>query len=469
MTVKACIITRYVICALAFAMPAFAYAQTLGITGEESTSIGIYIKDLHTGKVVVDHNAECNYVPASVTKTVTAASAMTLLSEDYRFETLARLRGTCHNNSSVWDGDLEIIASGDPTLDSGNFPGNGGMADSIASSLKAMGITTITGAIRLIDDDVPQQGPVDRWEKHDIVCTYGAGWYAFNWKDNIYRLNTTTDETVPHTPDLRIEKYRRRGGTELVRDFNSSLLSVYTPYTKKSNYVWSTMPCPWMAFEHALRQSLSDNGITIGHEYVCPPDVGDTNDMADIRTVYSRLSPTRDYMLSSMMHRSDNMYAEGILRSFAPGESRAEALAVEKELWSQRGIDLEKSSTLLDGSGLTRANRLSPQTIASVLEYMAQNEDLTRYMRLFPVSGVSGTMRSFMTDTPFKGRLAFKTGSVNGVQCYAGYVIDDTQSWHPTHIVVIMVNGFTCTRKQLKKAIQDYLAEQLQDIIIENE
>ena len=457
------------ICALVFAMPVSAYAKTLGIAGEESTSIGIYIKDLRTGEVVVDCDADRNYVPASVTKTLTAASAMTLLSEDYRFETLARLRGTCPNNSSVWDGDLEIIASGDPTLDSGNFRENGGLTDSIAVSLKAMGITTITGSIRLVDDDVPQQGPVDRWETHDIVCTYGAGWYAFNWKDNIYRLNTTSGETSPHTPDLKIEKHRRRGGTELVRDFNSNVLSVYTPHTKRSNYVWSTMPCPWAAFEYALRQALSDNGITIGYGYVCLPDTGDADDLADIRTVYSRLSPTRDYMLSSMMHRSDNMYAEGILRSFAPGESRDEALAVEKGLWSQRGIDFGNCSTLLDGSGLTRANRLSPQTIAGVLEYMVQSADSTNYIRLFPVSGVSGTMRSFMTDTSFAGRLAFKTGSVNGVQCYAGYVIDNTQSLHPTHIVVIMVNGFSCTRKQLKKAIQDYLSEQLQDIIIENE
>ena len=118
-----------------------------------------------------------------------------------------------------------------------------------------------------------------------------------------------------------------------------------------------------------------------------------------------------------------------------------------------------------DGSGLTRANRLSPLTLGNILEYMAQHKDSTKYIKLFPVSGVSGTMKSFMDEAPYKGRLAFKTGSVNGVQCYAGYVIDNIESCHPSHVVVIMVNNFYCTRKQLKKALQKYLLKQLNEII----
>ena len=93
---------------------------------------------------------------------------MTLLSEDYRFETIARLRGAQSSSPAVWNGDIEIIASGDPTLDSDNFSDNRGLVDSIVSSLKSMGIVRVTGSIRLIDEDVPQQGPVEKWEIDDV-------------------------------------------------------------------------------------------------------------------------------------------------------------------------------------------------------------------------------------------------------------------------------------------------------------
>lgn len=442
------------------AMPVSVVGQTLGIVGEKSASIGIYIKDLRTDKTIVAKDIERGYVPASVIKTVTTASAMSFLSEDYRFETIARLRGAKSSSPSVWNGDIEIIASGDPTLDSDNFSGNGGLVDSIVSSLKSMGITRVTGSIRLIDDDAPQQGPVEKWEISDVAYAYGAGWYVFNWKDNIYRLNTTTKETVPYVPDLKIERHNSRRGTGIVRGIGSNVLSVYAPQTSKSNYVFSTMPYPWIAFEYALRKSLTDAGVDVGQKCVC----GDDDDMDEVETIYSRFSPSRDTILSSMMRRSDNMYAESILRSFTPGEDRSEALAREKDLWKQRGVDMQYTR-IWDGSGLTRANRISPLTLGCILEYMAQHDDSTKYIKLFPVSGVSGTMRSFMAETPYKGRLAFKTGSVNGVQCYAGYVIDSIESCHPTHVVVMMVNNFYCTRKQLKMALQEYLLKQLNKIL----
>ena len=310
---------NYIFGAALLAMPVSVVGQTLGIAGEKSASIGIYIKDLRTDKAIVAKDIERGYVPASVIKTVTTASAMSLLSEDYRFETIARLRGAKSSSPSVWEGDIEIIASGDPTLDSDNFSGNGGLVDSIVSSLKSMGITRVTGSIRLIDDDVPQQGPVEKWEISDVAYAYGAGWYMFNWKDNIYRLNTTTRETTPYVPDIKIEKHNSRRGTSIVRGIGSNVVSLYTPQTSRNNYVFSTMPYPWIAFEYALRKSLTDAGVEVGHKCVCDDD----DDTDDVETIFSRFSPSRDTILGSMMRRSDNMYAESILRSFAPDEEAA--------------------------------------------------------------------------------------------------------------------------------------------------
>ena len=92
-------------------------ADILNIDGEEATSVGIYIKDLTTGKVIVDHNASVALTPASVTKAVTTATALSILGPDYRFETRVGLSGArSPRNHAQWEGDLIIVSSGDPSL-----------------------------------------------------------------------------------------------------------------------------------------------------------------------------------------------------------------------------------------------------------------------------------------------------------------------------------------------------------------
>ncbi|MDE5749882.1 MAG: D-alanyl-D-alanine carboxypeptidase, partial [Duncaniella sp.] len=61
------------------------------------------------------------------------------------------------------------------------------------------------------------------------------------------------------------------------------------------------------------------------------------------------------------------------------------------------------------------------------------------------------------TETPLEGRVAMKTGSMKGVQSYAGYLLD--AEGRPTHILVFMANDFRCSRPGLKNAIQDLLLD----------
>lgn len=51
--------------------------------------------------------------------------------------------------------------------------------------------------------------------------------------------------------------------------------------------------------------------------------------------------------------------------------------------------------------------------------------------------------------------MALKSGSMNGVLCYAGYKLDASR--RPTHVVVIMVNGFNCRAADVRVAIRKYL------------
>ena len=82
---------------------------------------------------------------------------------------------------------------------------------------------------------------------------------------------------------------------------------------------------------------------------------------------------------------------------------------------------------------------------------------ISDYIALFPKTGCDGTLKNFLSKSRLKGQLALKTGSMDGVQCYGGYKLNE--NGEPTHIVVIMVNNFFCKRKELRKEIERLLLQ----------
>ena len=99
-------------------------------------------------------------------------------------------------------------------------------------------------------------------------------------------------------------------------------------------------------------------------------------------------------------------------------------------------------------------------------QYMITDPFASDYSSLFPRAGYDGTMRNFLAGTPLEGRVAMKTGSMKGVQSYAGYLFDE--DGNPTHILVFMINNFRCSRAALKNDIQRLLLEKF-DVSLQTE
>ena len=155
------------------------------------------------------------------------------------------------------------------------------------------------------------------------------------------------------------------------------------------------------------------------------------------------------------MRVSHNLFAEGLLRALVPNGSRQDALDREWKFFMQCGDSLAKYNKICDGSGLARADRLQPIFISNVLEHMAKSDIADAYVDCFPLVGKEGTVKRLLTNTKLQGKLALKSGSVNAVQCFAGYKLDADGA--PTHTVVILVNCFYCPRAEVKKAIENFL------------
>lgn len=157
------------------------------------------------------------------------------------------------------------------------------------------------------------------------------------------------------------------------------------------------------------------------------------------------------------MMRSDNLFAEALLRTIpvVKGKEGDTSLAadIETKYWASKGLKMD-GVKIVDGSGLSRSNRVTAEFIGEVLSHLASDPD---YASFLPLAGQEGTLKSFLKDTPLDSYFALKTGSMNGIQCYAGYKLDD--EFVPTHVVVLILNSLPAGRPAARSAFERYLLD----------
>ena len=173
------------------------------------------------------------------------------------------------------------------------------------------------------------------------------------------------------------------------------------------------------------------------------------------KLIVDHRSATIDEIMRHCMRVSDNLYAESMLRTLAMVEGQSattiNGVELENKLWRGKNLNFN-GVNIVDGSGLSRSNRMTATFLTDVLKEMSRNVD---YVSFFPLAGQEGTLKLFLKDTELDSYIALKTGSMRGIQCYAGYKLDD--DYVPTHVVVIMINNFKCSRSVVRELCEKML------------
>ncbi|MFB0934815.1 MAG: D-alanyl-D-alanine carboxypeptidase/D-alanyl-D-alanine-endopeptidase, partial [Propionivibrio sp.] len=90
-----------------------------------------------------------------------------------------------------------------------------------------------------------------------------------------------------------------------------------------------------------------------------------------------------------------------------------------------------------NGSGLSRLERISAESLARLLHAAWQSPVMPELMASLPVAGIDGTLKKRLGNGAVSGRAHLKTGYLENVRALAGYVLDNGgRRW----IVVIMIN-----------------------------
>jgi D-alanyl-D-alanine carboxypeptidase/D-alanyl-D-alanine-endopeptidase (penicillin-binding protein 4) len=173
---------------------------------------------------------------------------------------------------------------------------------------------------------------------------------------------------------------------------------------------------PDAAYIAALREALATKGIAVSDEAV---------PLAASDTVLTMISPSLREILPPFMKPSQNQIGEMLFKTLGrergtAGTASAARLVVEKQLeaWgaTQAGF------VVRDGSGLSRYDYVSPETIVHVLAAMRRDTAFMTYYDALPIAGVDGTIRTRMRGTPAAGNVRAKTGSVAQARSLSGYV-----------------------------------------------
>ena len=67
---------------------------------------------------------------------------------------------------------------------------------------------------------------------------------------------------------------------------------------------------------------------------------------------------------------------------------------------------------LADGQGGNPVDRLTPQVVVEMLRYWLGQPEATTFRLMLPILGVDGSLASFCTNCPAKGKVFAKTGTV---------------------------------------------------------
>ncbi len=427
---------------------------------------GIVIRSLDTGEYYYRRNEYKLFTPASNLKLLTTGTALLKLGPAYRFSTLLYYRGQVID--SVLCGDLVLKSCGDPSI-SPLFYEDGPLTvyENFADSLRAAGIKAVDGDV-VGDGTCFEDEPLGAgWAWDDQSFGYSAQINALSFNDNCIELLFVPADSIgkpasvsvlPCTDYIEVENnvvtHAESTHIDCRRKANSNRITC-SGCTARAATKKVAVHNPARFSATLLAKALRRKGIRISGAIARPG-----NKTKSEHAVCRHFSPPLPVILTATNKKSQNLYAELLLRTL-PGHAGLEATAqngikIISEQLKKTGVD-PQHIILVDGSGLSRKNKLSPHSLMVFLSYLKKHRYGTVFVETLPVAGIDGTLKYRMQGTAAQGNTRAKTGTLDGVSALSGYVT--TQDGEEL-VFSMMVNSFVTSAKTAQ-FVQDAVCETL--------
>ena len=443
----------------------------------KNASWGFLVTDLQTGSELASINPDLSLIPASTQKVVTTLTALSLLGNDYRFETLLQHDGQIAG--SVIDGNLIVRGTGDPTFGSRRLHDSLALDSVFASWLKVlreMGIKKIRGNIIGDGSAFDEHMVPPRWFWGHIGNAFGAGAHALTANENMYTVffragkregdSAVVVRVVPEIAGMEFINHvttGKAGSGDGVIIFgppysNTRWLTGTVPLGANSFGVRGSMPDPGYFVASEFFRYLEENGIRIAGEALTHRNFNNMSSYSDRGTLSRWYSPNLSVIAARTNLQSLNTHAENIFKTLGreiAGEGTfANGSKVVTRFWNDKGIDT-LGMRIHDGSGLSSFNTLTVRQLNKMLQITHQDTKmLNTLLKGFPVAGHSGTLYGMFRNTKSEGILMAKSGFLNNVLAFSGYT--RCRDGRPVAFSII-VNNYTGSAPAMRRKIETLL------------
>lgn len=421
----------------------------------DRTQWGIEVYDPERGRALYRLNPEKHFIPASNAKLVTAAAAMAELGPEYRYRTELYAVGAADSAA----GSLVVVGSGDPTMSARFFESDLAPIEVLADSVRAAGIRRITDGLIIDASRFDGRFVHPSWEVGDLPWAYAAPVAAFAIAEAAAQV-VVTPGAAPGEPAVlacpepteaftvrnrivtdsagartlvRVE--RRPGSYDL--DLSGTIALDAAPDTLRLSVVE-----PALHAGRALRAALERRGIDVAGDVRVVYDTveaaalraamrgldaalpGDTTN-ASARLIAAWTSPPMREIIAAILEPSQNWIAEQVLKTLGAehaghGTWAAGRDVVRRYLIDVVGID-STAVYLVDGSGLSAQNLLTPHAIVQLLDHVRRQPWGIEYRDALPEPGEpESTLEDRLQG--LEGRVHAKTGTITHVNTLGGYV-----------------------------------------------
>jgi D-alanyl-D-alanine carboxypeptidase/D-alanyl-D-alanine-endopeptidase (penicillin-binding protein 4) len=364
-------------------------------------SSSAYVVNATEGRTVFRWRAGAARILASNTKLFTTAAALARFGSAGTLGTEVLGQGTL-DPGGIWNGDLYLRGSGDPTFGSARFTRRayraGATVEHLAELVELAGIERVTGRV---------YGDESRFDAR-------RGTPASGWRISVYV------------------------GPLSALSYNRGLAS-------ERGFSFQTDPAIFAA--RRLEAALERRGIAVDRA----ARAGRTP--VEARVLASVDSPSMARLIRITNKPSDNFFAEMLLKDLAlqvygRGTTRAGA-----RLSAGFARRLGASARLADGSGLSRVNRASPYRVVRLLLALQSREEFPFFYDSLAIAGRDGTLAHRMRRGPAHDRCRGKTGTLVGVSALSGYCMARSGDLYAFSILMNGVNPYGA------RGLQDRMAQ----------
>ena len=396
-----------------------------------AANVAVVIQQVDSPQTLVAHNATQAMNPASVMKLLTTYAALDLLGPAWTWKTTAWIENVAVDGRL--EGNLYLKGSGDPRFAIEHLSG-------LLRQLRVRGIQQISGDVVLDRTvfNVPSIDPGAFDDKPMRPYNVGPDGLLINFRALRFTLQPDNGKprVLMETPSegLRVDNQLRAGegacgsnwkdliNTRLIPENNGNRLEFSGSYSALcGEKPLNLSPLPAEAHSSGLIRALwTELGGTLGGQ------VRAGNVAIGSKLVAQHESPPLADAVRDINKFSNNVMARQVFLTLgndtAPATAERSKQRVSEWL-NQRGLRFNEL-VLDNGSGLSRSERISGDSLNRLLLDAWKNPVMPEFVSSMPIVGIDGTMKKRLNGSDASGRAHIKTGTLDGVKAAAGYALD---------------------------------------------